>query len=387
MLRVSYTKLDTYKQCPRKYKFYVEKTPQDPDKTLALRFGKAVHAALEFAYKNRYLPPALGEVLAFYDKLCDHRAGMEEVAQFEQGRIALQEYLEKNRPQDARVVAVEQKFSLPLDPAHEIVGVVDRIDLSPDGSFEIIDYKTSKLIADAEKLSRNWQLAIYQYVEQKKLQTNRIQTSLIYVMNGGHKLSYRFSQEELEEVKREVLTLIRRIEEDAAFPTRVGGWCHICPYQYLCPAWVHKYQITEDGLAPLRQDATVIDIRAKIDRLLRVASSVRELKNEEEQLKNIVREYAKSQDLTKLYSDLGSVAIRYGRRITFDTPRVIEVLEEELLRKIIKTIDAKKLENLIESLPPDAKQKVLGLRRVEETVAVVPNPKMASVPENETLTV
>jgi len=375
-MKFSYTKLDTYKQCPRKYKFYVDKAPQDPDKTLALRFGKTVHAALEHAFKDRYLPPSVAEVLSFYDKLWTPE-GMpsEEVAQFEEGRNVLRGYLAQNPPQKTHAIAVEKKFSLSLDATHELIGVVDRIDQLPDGSFEIIDYKTSKQIPDAEKLNQNWQLAIYQYVEEKKLQSDRVRASLVFVMHGGHKLTYRFSNEELEKIRQEVLTEIRQIEEDTAFKTRTGWWCNTCQYQYCCPAWRHKYEITEDGLAPAKPNEEVVSIREKIDRLLRVVSSLRGLEEEEEQLKQLVREYAKSQDLTKLYSDLGTIAIRYGKKVSFDVPGVIEALDDATLRALVKTLDTKKLENLIESLPPDTKQKILALRRVEETVTVAARPK------------
>lgn len=159
-MRYSYTKLSTYAQCPQKYQFYCQKALQESNRNIPLRFGKAVHLALEFAFKNKLNPPSTPQVIKYYKNLIKLEEDPIAIKRFKQAIPFLKQYLGKDNPKEISSVEVERKFVMNLDRDYKIERVVDRLDQLPDGSFEIIDYKTSS-IGNAERLGDNWQLALY----------------------------------------------------------------------------------------------------------------------------------------------------------------------------------------------------------------------------------
>jgi RecB family exonuclease len=380
-MRVSYTQLDTYKQCPRKFRFYIDKAPQDPSRTIALRFGSAVHKALEFAYAKRFGAPAIPRVIEYYRKLMEAERDPKALALFEKGIPALQRYLEANDPRELRVLAVEQKFSMPLTDAHEIVGVIDRLDMLPDGSFEIIDYKTGS-IGNAEKLSENWQLAIYQMVKQRQLQTKRLIVSLVYIMYDGHKLTYQFGKEELKRIREDILAQIEVMERDREFPTRTGSWCAMCPYQPICPAWTHR-KFAENVVTGKERERDLVEIQAKVDRLLELVAQRKRLEEEIAALKEALAVFARERKLTRLFSDLGTVSFSFRRKAVYDVAGLVEVLRADILQKIVRTIDGAKLDRALPYLSEEERKRIEAFRKEEEQTSVTVRPRMDE--ETETL--
>jgi len=378
-MRVSYSKLDTYKQCPRKYKFYIDKAPQDPSRTLALRFGSAVHAALEFAYAKRYKYPSPERVINYYRGLMQQESDPQVLKLFEKGIPALEKYLAKNEAAHMSIVEVEKKFMIEIGRGHQLEGIIDRLDMLPDGSFEIIDYKTGQ-IPDAESLSKNWQLAIYQFAKQRKLQTSRIKASLVYIAFDGHKLTYQFGKNELERIHSEILDLIARIEADNVYAPRVSALCNTCAYQPICPAWTHKYNIKDQVLTGKIKDTDVIDIQSKIDKLLVLTSTIKKLEKESKQLKEIVAIFGKENNMTRLFSDLGTVSLSFQKKRAYDAARIAEVLRENLLRKIVKTLDTKKLEKALPYLTQEERKQIEAFTTEKESHTIAVRP---TIEENE----
>ncbi len=374
-MRVSYTKLDTYKQCPRKYKFYIDKAPQDSSRTIALRFGTAVHKALEFAYAKRYKYPPKEKVMALYRALMSEETNPDVLKLFVKGESALEAYLDKNEAAHMRIVEVEKKFSMELGGGHQIEGIIDRLDMLPDGSFEILDYKTGQ-IPNAENLGQNWQLAIYQFAKQRALQTHRIKASLVYVMFDGHKLTYQFGKDELARVRNDILALIAKIEGDTVFAPRVNAFCGTCAYQPICPAWTHKYNVKKQVLTGKTKDPVVVDIQVKIDRLLSLSASIKRLEDETKQLKEVIALFSRENNMTRLFSDLGTVSVSFQKKRAYDAARLAEVLRENLLRKIVKTVDTKKLEKALPYLTEEERRQIESFITEKESTAISVRPRV-----------
>src|SRR3989344_4012119 len=62
-MRTSYSALDTFKQCPQKFKFQVIDKIKAP-KSVETVFGTAVHASLKFMFSHEPIFPTLDEILA-----------------------------------------------------------------------------------------------------------------------------------------------------------------------------------------------------------------------------------------------------------------------------------------------------------------------------------
>ena len=142
---LSASDIDTYRICPLKYKFArVFRIPQEP--TIHQRFGIVVHQVLE-----RFHQQASGGSLDVLMELFEaswRRSGFgdsDDELQFRERAVAGARALLGARPRVATSEPVwfERCFAFKIGP-HLLRGRVDRVDRHPDGSYELIDYKTGK---------------------------------------------------------------------------------------------------------------------------------------------------------------------------------------------------------------------------------------------------
>ena len=175
--KFSPSKLDVYKNCPRRYQYrYVDglaRRRKTPETTL----GTAVHSAFEELYTlvTGGRTPSLAEVSVVFDKAFDE--GWDESVQLKDKRFTRDDwrkvghdcvrlYYSAHSPFTSdRTVAVEKRVGFPLPVEgreYRIEGFVDRLSLASDGVFEIHDYKTSKSLPSQEYVDSDWQLALYE---------------------------------------------------------------------------------------------------------------------------------------------------------------------------------------------------------------------------------
>ena len=175
-LMLSASDIDTYRICPLKYKFArVFRIPQEP--TIHQRFGIVVHQVLERFHPGRRLARApdgavRGLVAALGLRRLRRRAAVPRARGG--GARAL---LGNDRQADAEPVWFERSFAFRLGP-HLLRGRVDRVDRHPDGTYELIDYKTGKAKTE-DDLREDVQLSLYQMGarESWRLETSRRATS------------------------------------------------------------------------------------------------------------------------------------------------------------------------------------------------------------------
>src|SRR5206468_6818232 len=157
-LMLSASDLETYRLCPLKYKFArVFRIPQEP--TINQRFGILLHQVLERFHQSD--GASLDHLMHLFE-ISWRRNGFgdsNDDLQFREKAVAaLRRYWEDDRSADARPEWVERSFSSKLGP-HLLRGRVDRVDRHPDGSYELIDYKTGRA-KTAEDLRQDIQLSI-----------------------------------------------------------------------------------------------------------------------------------------------------------------------------------------------------------------------------------
>src|SRR3954451_5553058 len=140
-LMLSASDIDTYRICPLKYKFArVFRIPQEP--TIHQRFGIAVHQVLERYHVSG--AETVDELRELYEAAWRRNGfgGSDDERQFyARGLDALERYWRADRDTQGEPVWFERSFAFRLGP-HLLRGRVDRVDRRPDGSYELIDYKT-----------------------------------------------------------------------------------------------------------------------------------------------------------------------------------------------------------------------------------------------------
>jgi DNA helicase-2/ATP-dependent DNA helicase PcrA len=232
-LMLSASDIDTYRVCPLKYKFArVFRIPQEP--TIHQRFGIVLHQVLERFHSTEC--GSLEELMELFEGAW-RRSGFgdsDDERQFRERAVAaLERYWRNERESDAEPVWFERSFAFRLGP-HLLRGRVDRVDRRPDGSYELIDYKTGKAKTEAE-LREDVQLSLYQMGARESWRLRTSAQSYLYVLTG-EKVPVEHSEEELDRVKSTVAEIADGIMRQDFEPKPSYEVCHFCDYRIICPA-------------------------------------------------------------------------------------------------------------------------------------------------------
>lgn len=232
-LMLSASDIDTYRICPLKYKFArVFRIPQEP--TINQRFGIVMHQVLErFHTEGEGSLERLRELF----EISWRRSGFgdsDDELQFRARAIeALEGYWRQNDASEAEPVWFERSFAFKIGP-HLLRGRVDRVDRHPDGSFELIDYKTGKA-KTPDQLREDVQLSVYQMGARESWRLETSAQSYFYVLSG-EKVPVKHSAEELERVRATVSEIAGGILKQRFEPTPSPEICSFCDYRIICPA-------------------------------------------------------------------------------------------------------------------------------------------------------
>ncbi len=320
----SHSRLSTFEQCPRKYKFkYVERFDTGDRVSVESFLGKIVHQALERLYELVTYGKIWSEeeLLKFYDDSWEKQKPIELVIRDDdlnedhfrdRGRKMLSDYYQAYHPFDQdRTVALERNvvFNLDDDGKYRIRGIIDRLAVKPDGTLVIYDYKTARTIQSQVNLDEDRQLALYQ-IAVKQLWPDRDKIELVwhYLAIPEKRTSER-ADVDLDKLVDETIRLIREIEQariDDNFPTKETRLCSWCEYMSFCPAKIHQLQADEQA-GELRDD----EIVKAIDRLVEIKEYFAALVEEEQTIKKQLADYAKLNGLTVLSGTNKNVNIRF----------------------------------------------------------------------------
>jgi RecB family exonuclease len=232
-LALSASDVETYRGCPLRYKFgRVLRIPTE--QTLGQRFGIVVHQVLERYHSAQ--EQTLGLMMELLEAAW-RRAGLGEDEQerrlWVQGRAALVRYHERLSEEPSRALWFERSFAFDLGP-HRVRGRVDRVDALPDGSYELIDYKTGHSRTAAE-LRDDIQLSLYAIAAREAWQLESSRQSYYYLLDDRRVAVPRAEGGE-EWVREAVLRVGEGILAQDFEPTPSPAVCRLCDYRIVCPA-------------------------------------------------------------------------------------------------------------------------------------------------------
>ena len=238
-LSLSASAVETYLECPLKYRFkQIDKIPESASRP-QLTFGNIIHKVLERFHgsEGEITEDQILQILDEEWKSGEFTYMQREEKLKEQAVEMLKRYVDNTKQEPPHVLDTELKFSFDLDGIH-IVGMIDRIDNSPNGN-KVVDYKTSKRSTPAKN---SVQLGIYslylQQTEDEKL-AGIPETATLYFLRDKEQPehSHTFTETDLDSIREKITGVARGIRARRFAPCS-GYHCDWCDYKNLaCPAW------------------------------------------------------------------------------------------------------------------------------------------------------
>lgn len=247
MSNLSYSQLDTYELCPRKYEYsYVLKVPQKPNASLS--FGNTVHNTLKEFYTilkqsqegidGIVDEPTLDDMLRLYEKNWvrggyDNRVHEERRKKL--GKKVLTEYFEKLYSSKAKPLSLEESIVLHLGD-HSFAGKVDRIDYigKDKDTIEvcIVDYKTGK-VKDEREIKTDLQLPLYSILVEEKLHYHVVSAKYVFV-EAGVEIPVNIDMSRREEAREKLVEIADKIKSRDFHATPDMFKCAYCDYNSVC---------------------------------------------------------------------------------------------------------------------------------------------------------
>ncbi len=237
-LSLSASDLDLYLTCPLKYKFArVFGIPQEP--TINQRFGILIHNVLERFHREGLEPDEDGlERLMGLLEAGWRRSGFgssdDELQYRDRAREAMRLYWEREREAEGEPLWLEKKFDFRIG-AHHVRGRVDRVDRLPDGSHELIDYKTGERKTEAD-LESDLQLALYRLAAREAWGLEAPMSGSYYYVLDAEKVAAPSKPDDAERVERTVLGVAEGALSQDFEPRPSPKVCGWCDYRLICPA-------------------------------------------------------------------------------------------------------------------------------------------------------
>jgi putative RecB family exonuclease len=253
----SHSKLETFEQCKLKFKYrYIDKIIPEIAKSIEAHLGSVVHKTLEWLYMQvlKNIIPSVNDIISFYSGKWkeDYSPDMPIINKtftandyFNRGIEFLVNYYMKYHPFQDNTIATEKKIEIDLDNTGEkkLIGYIDRLvhNLETD-EIEIHDYKTSNSILFKEKAENSRQLSIYSLAIKNMFGKDKNICMIWHFLAHDMKICLRQTNEQLEQLKKELIEMINLIENTKDFPPTKSQLCYWCEYMNICPAWNQAYK-------------------------------------------------------------------------------------------------------------------------------------------------
>lgn len=252
-LWLSPSRAGDFKRCPQLFKYRsIEKLPEPPSEA-ALR-GTVVHTVLERLFdlpaSKRSPDGGLGLVADAIQASRSEVAELAEVVGETEAAVArrleadsgplVENYFALEDPRTIEPVGREIRLRGVVDGT-QMVGVIDRLDVTPEGDFVISDYKTGGSPSDRFAMEAFFGLRIYALLLKTADWIAKPPTSVrLLYLSAREVLEIDIDEPRLRGTSRQVSAIRLAIEhahEADDFRARPSGLCNYCHFRASCPAF------------------------------------------------------------------------------------------------------------------------------------------------------
>ncbi|MFC7488760.1 RecB family exonuclease [Knoellia sp. CPCC 206453] len=240
-----------FKQCPLLFRFRTIDKLDGPPSPAAAR-GTLVHEVLEHLFElpaaERTPEAALALLQPRWASLVEERPELATMIEdddtltedgwFKAAGALVERWFTLENPQRLEPAERELYVETEVDGL-TLRGYVDRLDIAPDGSMRVVDYKTGRSPREAFEGKALFQMKFYALVlwRQRGVMPKLLQ--LVYLGNG-EVVRYEPDEHDLLGLERNVQAVwqaIVRASETGDWRPRVSKLCDWCDFKEFCPEW------------------------------------------------------------------------------------------------------------------------------------------------------
>ena len=246
---LSPSKVTTFRQCALAFRFTaVERLPEPP--TVWTVKGTLVHSALERLFwrhprGERSQASALAELASAWDDLQLDPEWIElallpgDVDGFRSDAEELvKNYFLLEDPNDVTPIGVEVTLEARLGDLR-LRGIIDRLDLTPEGELVVVDYKTGRAPSLAFEQSKLVGVHIYALLCAEVLGRRPVEVRLLHLKEPTAIIA-RPTEQGISGQRQKALAVWSAVEracESEDFRPKTGPLCKFCRFQEFCPAF------------------------------------------------------------------------------------------------------------------------------------------------------
>lgn len=244
---LSPSRANDFMQCPLLFRFRTIDRLPEPPSPAAVR-GTLVHAVLERLFDapagartldaaRALLPAAWEAIVADRPDCADLPPDGDVAAWFADAETLLARYFTLEDPNRLQPAERELVVRTELDDGLELRGVVDRLDVAPDGAMRVVDYKTGRSPGPGFESGALFQMRFYALVLSRLRGRMPAMLQLVY-LGDGTVLRHQPTLGELTAVEQRIRAVwsgIRTAAETGRWEPRASALCGFCAHQALCP--------------------------------------------------------------------------------------------------------------------------------------------------------
>jgi len=300
--RLSYSGLETFRNCEMQYNLKYGEKKYSKDTTLALEAGSLLHKVLEekFYYINSGKPvdyDYLNFILKYgsmdkNEKTKEHLLGVDELKRkyFEEWytpdnasgmtyeeKIQVFRNVVNEEMNDAsiwRPVYAELPFEFVYKDQVIFNGFIDRVDMNMFGSYRVLDYKSSKKLFDNSKVVTSLQFGIYAMAIYEKF--GQIPISFLYrfiLLDDNQKAMTKGWEKRLEKTLDNTLNKINKNKQSGIWRPSPSPLCYFCSYCRNNPK-AHEFQNDCEYYSLWKPDEKRFDVNKRYNALDKASKKV-----------------------------------------------------------------------------------------------------------------
>ena len=247
---LSPSRANDFLQCPLLFRFRVVDRRPEPPSAAAVR-GTLVHSVLERLFDvpsgrrdlvaaKALLDPCWAAMTAAQPDCANVLEGTTDLDAFFGAAAALLEtYFTLEDPNRLQPADRELVVRTDLEDGLELRGIVDRIDVAPDGAIRIVDYQTGKSPRAGYESAALFQMRFYALVVSRLRGRVPAMLQLVY-LGDGTLVRHVPDVGEIAATEKRIRALwggIRSTAEQDSWAPRPTALCGWCSHKALCPAF------------------------------------------------------------------------------------------------------------------------------------------------------